>query len=383
VLANLLTAPVVAPATVLGVLAAALAPVAPWLAELLVRLAGPELSWLIMVARQASRVPGAAIGWPAGWWGGLLLLAVILLLLAALRYRRTRVIIGLGLTVALVVVVPVRVILPAWPPAGWAVVACDVGQGDAVVLATADGGRAVVVDTGPEPGPVRDCLDRLDVDSVPLVILSHLHADHIGGLAALLAEWPVGAVAVGSARVPGWAWREVAGDASRAGVPLVQLDLGQHLTWPGLSIEVIGPRPAEAQPAAKADGTEINNASLVLRAATPAGRMLLTGDVELVAQADLLTERADLAADVLKVPHHGSRYSSGEFLDAVGARIAVVSVGAGNRYGHPSPTTLGFLTRRGTRIARTDTDGDCAIVRSDTGPRAILRGHPRGPPGGR
>jgi competence protein ComEC len=380
VLANLVAAPVVAPATVFGVLAAVLGPVAPWASRLLVRLAGPEVHWLIIVARQASRVPGAVLDWPAGWWGGLLLLVIAVVLLAVLRHRRGRVLVGIGLTVLLIVFVPVRVIAPGWPPAGWAMVACDVGQGDAVVLATADAGRAVVVDTGPEPGPVADCLDRLAVRSVPLVIMSHLHADHIGGLAAVLAGRAVGGVAVGPARVPGWAWGDVSGDAARAGVPVVQLAAGQRLSWPGLTIEVLGPRPAEAQPRAGADGTEINNSSLVLRALTPAGRVLLTGDIELAAQADLLTARVDLTADILKVPHHGSRYSAPDFLDATRARVAVVSVGAGNRYGHPSPQTLGFLTRRGSQVLRTDTAGDSAIVPGAGGPRPVVRGHPRAPP---
>jgi competence protein ComEC len=131
VLANLLAAPVVAPATVLGVLAAVFASFAPWLAELMVRLAGPEVGWLIMVARHGSRLPGATISWPSGWWGALLLLVIIVGLLVALRHRRTRVIIGVALTMVLIVVIPVRVILPGWPPTGWAVVACDVGQADA------------------------------------------------------------------------------------------------------------------------------------------------------------------------------------------------------------------------------------------------------------
>jgi competence protein ComEC len=240
----------------------------------------------------------------------------------------------------------------------------------------------VVVDTGPEPGPVGDCLDRLGVASVPLVIVSHLHADHIGGLAGVLAGRPVGGVAVGPARAPGWAWGDVTGRAARASVPVVQLDAGQRLSWPGLTIDVLGPRPRDAIPRDGADGTEINNSSLVLRARTPAGRVLLTGDVELAAQADLLTAGVDLSAEILKVPHHGSRYSAPEFLDATGARIALVSVGAGNRYGHPSQLTLGFLTRRGTQVLRTDLAGDCAIVESDAGPRAVTRGDPRAPPRG-
>jgi competence protein ComEC len=382
VVANLLAAPVVAPATVLGVLAALVAPVWPWFAELLARVAGPEADWLILVARHASRVPGAAIGWPSGWWGGLLLVACVLLLVAALRRRRLRVLLGVAFAGFLVVLIPIRVIAPGWPPPGWVMVACDVGQGDGLVLATAEAGRAVVVDAGPEPGPMTACLDRLDVSRVPLVVLTHLHADHVGGLNAVLADHAVGAVAVGPAREPGWAWKEIRDEAAAAGVPIVQLEAGRRLEWPGLSMEVLAPTGREAMPVVGADGTEINDSSVVMRATTPAGRILLSGDVELAAQAHLLAERADLSAEVLKVPHHGSRYTTPELFAAVRPRIAVVSVGAGNRYGHPSPSTLRALDRAGALVLRTDVDGDAAIVPGESGPRAVTRGAARAPPAG-
>jgi competence protein ComEC len=378
--ANLLAAPVVAPATVLGVLAAVVAPVAPWLAELLVRLAGPEADWLIFVARHGADMPGAVIGWPTGWLGGLLLAGCVVLLVVALRRRQLRVLIGIVLTGLLIVVIPVRVIAPGWPPDGWAMVACDVGQGDAIVLATGEPGRAVVVDTGPEVAPLAACLDRLDVSRVPLVVLTHLHADHIGGLDAVLADHAVGAVGVSRARVPRWAWEEVRDEARDARVPVVQLTAGQRLVWPGLVIEVLAPDDEEVMPAVESDGTEINNASLVLRAVTPAGRVLLSGDVELAAQAHLLDEGVDLSADVIKVPHHGSRYTSPELFAAVRPRIAVVSVGAMNRYGHPSPFTLRVLAQMGVLVLRTDTAGDTAIVATAAGPQAVTRGPSRSPP---
>ena len=381
IVANLLVAPVVAPATVLGVLAAVVGPVAPWLAEVLVRVAGPEADWLVLVARHAAGVPGAVIAWPEGWLGGALLAGCVVLVVAALRRRRLRVLFGVLVAGLLVVVVPLRVIAPGWPPDRWAVVACDVGQGDALVLATGDAGRAVVVDTGPEAAPLAGCLDRLDVSRVPLVVLSHLHADHVGGLDAVLADRAVGAVGVSRAREPHWAWEEVRDKARAAGVPVVQLTAGQRLAWPGLVIEVLAPEEKEVMPAAESDGTEINNASLVLRATTPAGRVLLSGDVELSAQARILDERMDLSADVLKVPHHGSRYTSPEWFAAVHARIALVSVGAGNRYGHPSQFALRLLAGTGALVLRTDTSGDTAIVASGDGPRAVTRGVSRGPPG--
>jgi len=325
VVANLLAAPVVAPATVLGVLAAVVAPLAPWLADCFAWLAGPAVHWLILVGRHAAAVPGASIDWPNGWWGGLLLLAILALTLAALRHRRLRVLVGATLTGLVVVLVPIRVIDPGWPPDGWAMVACDVGQGDGLVLATGEPGRVVVVDTGPEAGPLTECLDRLDVTRIPLVVLTHLHADHVGGLDAALAGHAVGAIGVSPARNPAWAWTEIRDKARAAGVPVLELAAGRRLSWPGLTLDVLAP----------------------------------------------------LATDHM---HHGSRYSTPELFAAVHPRIAVVSVGAGNRYGHPNPVTLRMLGRRGTLVVRTDSGGDTAIVASDTGPRAITRGPARDPP---
>ncbi|MFI6029011.1 ComEC/Rec2 family competence protein [Amycolatopsis magusensis] len=374
VVANLLAAPVVAPATILGVLATVLGPVWHAGAEFLVRLAGPEASWLILVAREASAVPGAVLGWPSGWWGGLLAALVVGVLVVAGRFARVRLVIAAGLVVVLLVAVPARVIAPPWPPPGWAVVACDVGQGDAIVLATAEPGRAVVVDTGPEPGPVDRCLDRLGVDRVPLLVLSHLHADHVGGLESVFEGRTVGAVAVGAGRAPRWAWDKVAEVTGTHGVPLVELPLGQRLDWPGLSLDVLGPRYVTTRAAAEKDGTLINNSSLVLRGHTSAGRVLLTGDVELAAQADLLAAKEDLQADILKVPHHGSRYSLPDFLAAVSPRIAVVSVGGGNSYGHPHQSTVDNLGKAGALLTRTDTDGDTAIFPLDDTPAILRRG---------
>ncbi|MDI5978013.1 ComEC/Rec2 family competence protein [Amycolatopsis magusensis] len=374
VVANLLAAPVVAPATILGVLATVLGPVWHAGAEFLVRLAGPEASWLILVAREASAVPGAVLGWPSGWWGGLLAALVVGVLVVAGRFARVRLVIAAGLVVVLLVAVPARVIAPPWPPPGWAVVACDVGQGDAIVLATAEPGRAVVVDTGPEPGPVDRCLDRLGVDRVPLLVLSHLHADHVGGLESVFEGRTVGAVAVGAGRAPRWAWDKVAEVTGTHGVPLVELPLGQRLDWPGLSLDVLGPRYVTTRAAAEKDGTLINNSSLVLRGHTSAGRGLLTGDVELAAQADLLAAKEDLRADILKVPHHGSRYSLPDFLAAVNPRIAVVSVGGGNSYGHPHQSTVDNLGKGGALLTRTDTDGDTAIFPLDDNPAILRRG---------
>ncbi|WP_328646857.1 ComEC/Rec2 family competence protein [Amycolatopsis sp. NBC_00348] len=380
VVTNVLAAPVVAPATVLGVLATVVGPWWPGGGAFLVHLAGPEAEWLIFVARHGARAPGAVVPWPGGWAGALLAAAVLAVLVFAARYRRVRLLLAVLIVGALLVFVPVRVLAPAWPPRNWAMVECDVGQGDAVVLATAEPGRAVVVDTGPEPGPVDECLHRLSVDRIPLLVLSHLHADHIGGLASVFDGRSVGGIAVGPGRTPEWAWRQVAAEASRRGVPLVELSPGERVDLPGLALDVLGPRYVPSRSAGQQDGTTINNSSVVLRAETAAGRVLMTGDVELAAQSDLLADVGDLKAEVLKVPHHGSRYSLPAFLAAVAPRAALISVGAGNTYGHPSKSTVDTLTALGALVTRTDVDGDTAVVPDPSGPAIARRGEPRGPP---
>ncbi|GLZ34048.1 competence protein ComEC [Lentzea sp. NBRC 105346] len=357
--ANLVAAPVVAPATVLGVLAAVVAQVHPAVAELLVRIAGPEVDWLLGVGRHAAAVPGAAVTWPKGWLGALLLAVVIGVAVLVLRLRRTRVLAIAVLVGGFVALVPLRGIAPGWPPDGWAVVGCDVGQGDAVVLATAVPGQAVVVDTGPDPGAAAGCLRALGVHEVPMLVLTHLHADHVGGLSAVLADRTVGVIAVGPLRAPDWAWREVERQARAKRVRVVEPVAGERFAWPGLELEVIGPRRGPVV-AIGDSNTVVNDYSLVLRAYTAAGRVLLTGDIELAGQAGLLDR--DLSADVLKVPHHGSRYSLPSFLARVRPRVALVSVGAGNRYGHPSPHVLDVLRKQGALVLRTDEDGDLAVL---------------------
>lgn len=377
VVANLLAAPAVPPATVFGGLAALAAPLHEGSAAVLVHVAGPSVGWLVGIGRHAAAVPGGVLQWRDGVRGGLLLAAAAAVMLLGLRAPRLRVLAAATALGALLVLVPTRYATPGWPAAGWAMVACDVGQGDALVLATAQPGRAVLVDTGAEPGPVSGCLDRLGVRQLALVIVTHLHADHFGGLAGALRGRQVAAVALGAGRDPYWAFADVATAASAAGVPLVALSAGQRLSWPGLVIEVLGP-PGPPDPVvattAEADGSEVNNDSVVLRAATSAGSVLLTGDVELEAQAELLDSGANLRADVLKVPHHGSRYSSEEFLLAVRPRLALVSVGADNTYGHPSPQVLGSLRSAGARVLRTDVGGDLAVTRNHGGLAAVSRG---------
>ncbi|MDR7300957.1 DNA internalization-related competence protein ComEC/Rec2 [Haloactinomyces albus] len=376
ILANLLVGPVVAPATVFGVAATVIAPLWDRGAELCVWLAAPELKWVLAVADHASAVPGATVEWPSGVSGGLALAGLAAVLLIGLRSTRVRWSLAVLLLMLGVVLVPPRIISPAWPAPGWDLVACDVGQGDSLVLATGVPGEAVVVDTGPVPGVTDACLRRLGVERIPLVVLTHLHADHIGGLSGVLDGRAVGAVALGGLREPAWAMEKVRREVRAAGASLVPLSAGHRLRWPALQLEVLAPAEALARTASE---ERANDLSLVLRATTRTTRILLTGDIELRSQSRLLASDRDLRADVLKVPHHGSRYTIPRFLRAVQPRLALISVGHGNDYGHPSPLIVGTLKRGGTRVLRTDRQGDIAVLTGPDGLRTVSRGDPLRP----
>ena len=183
VLANLLAVPAVAPATVLGVLAAVLSPLGQPVAQL-VRVGGRRRRWAgwCWSVTGRPRCPGPRCPGRTGCPGGCCSPRVVLVLLVFGRSPRFRALLAAVVLGLALVLVPTRVVPPGWPPAGWAMVACDVGQGDALVLATGQPGWVVLVDAGPEDGPVDGCLDRLGVRGLALVVLSHLHADHIGGL---------------------------------------------------------------------------------------------------------------------------------------------------------------------------------------------------------
>ncbi|MCA1695829.1 MAG: ComEC/Rec2 family competence protein, partial [Actinobacteria bacterium] len=241
IMTNLLATPAVAPATILGVLTAVVAVLHPGAAVVVVHMAGPVVSWLVEVGHQGAAVPDGVLRWPDGAFGALLLALIVAVVLLAMRAHRLRVLAAAGLVGALLVLVPTRFVSPGWPAPGWVMVACDVGQGDAVVLATAEPGRAILIDTGPDPESVSACLDRLGVRRLALIVLSHLHADHIGGLVGALHGRAVSAVALGPGRSPPWALAEVLRTAAVARVPVVALTAGKRLSWPGLVLDVLAP----------------------------------------------------------------------------------------------------------------------------------------------
>ncbi len=354
--ANLLAGFAVAPATILGLLAALTAPWCLPLAQIFAAVGGLACAWIIQVAHVGARVPGGTFGWSAGAWGAATLTVVTAVVLLVAPYRAARRGLAAGLVGVLVAFVGVHRVAPGWPPPGWVLVACDVGQGDALVL-DAGAGTAVVVDAGPDPASVDRCLTDLGIRRVALVLLSHLHADHVEGLPGVLRGRQVAQLEVGPLDEPPEEWVKVRGWANAAGVPTVRAAAGESRSAGDLRWRVLAP-----QRAFHGTASDPNNSSIVLRVEVRGVTVLLTGDVEPPAQETLLESGQALRADVLKVPHHGSAHQDDAFLAAVGARVALVSVGAGNDYGHPSARTLSTLARAGAHSFRTDLDGDIAVL---------------------
>ena len=361
--ANLVVAPAVGPATVLGLAGGLLGLLGAPLGHLAGTLAAWCVAWIVLVARRGAALPAAAVDWGTGVLP-LTVLTVVTLALAVvaphlLRRRST----GLACCGVLVIGVLVRPPTPGWPPDGWVMAACDVGQGDALVL-NAGPHAGVVVDAGPEPAAVDACLRRLEVTAVPLLVLTHFHADHVDGLDGVLDGRSLGTIETTRLRDPPGGVQLVDNAAGEAGVTPGPAPYGVTRTVGDVTLQVLWP-PADSPTVGPGDGSTANEASVVLLAEVRGVRLLLAGDVEPEGQARLAQLLPGLRVDVLKVPHHGSRYQDLDFLLTLGARLALVSVGADNDYGHPAASTLAPLAATGAEVLRTDLDGDLVVVERD------------------
>ncbi|KAA9395071.1 MBL fold metallo-hydrolase [Kocuria coralli] len=282
------------------------------------------------------------------------------------------------LAAAGIVVVCVASLLALWvfQPAArtdWQAIACDVGQGDALLLrGTAETGTTtVLIDAGPDPAAIRRCLRDAEVETLDLLILTHDHADHVGGAAGLDQQVEISRIwfSTGTGRAP----QEISGWDTPSETPVP----GTVLEGPGLKLRVLGPL---TQPAPAVDSGGENNASLVIRAEITEREgddaivvsWLAAGDMEEDGARRLIgaygaDSGGPLDTDVLKVSHHGARNGGVEIIDAATPLLAVVSVGSDNTYGHPHPAITGHLAEAGIPLARTDQLGSVGLFHDDGG----------------
>jgi len=316
IIANIIAAPFVAPITIIGFIAALVSPISPPLAHILTLLIRPFASIITSIARWAAHFPVLSLR--RGLLGFLIGLAAIALFLI---FRKRALILILALSLALL-----------WwgrfPVGDWDLFICDVGQGDGYVLNLHDH-RAIVIDVGPDPSLIDQCLRRLQIRTISLLILTHPHADHIAGLSGLRKGRTVESE---------WSGNIAAGTTAA---------IGEY------SIEVLWPMTVGA-----VDGNP-NNLSIAAVIKSRDLTLFASGDIEPAVQEKLRGKVGRV--DIYKVAHHGSRYQDLALMRELAPTLALISVGAGNTYGHPADSTIAALARLHAKVLRTDRDGAIAV----------------------
>lgn len=236
----------------------------------------------------------------------------------------------------------------------------DVGQGDSILLQFRD--KTMLIDAGE-----RGMADRIiaylgdqNVERLDVVVATHAHSDHIGGLRDVISAYPVGEFVDAAQPHSTATYENLLTLIEEEGIPYTAAERGQTIALdPDLDILILNP-------AAEPIG-DINQDSVVLKVTYNEISYLFVGDAEKPAEESMMEAGLDLDADVLKVGHHASRYgTSAEFLSTVSPAISVIQVGAGNSYGHPHEETIERLEAAGSRIYRTDLDGNVVIATDGT-----------------
>lgn len=336
---NIAVAPVVAPITILGFLSLLTMPI-DFLSKALIWPAHLCAEWISTVARWSDSSPTIGVN----FW----LFTSYLLVVSLLYIRRAYKVLAVVTFVALVMCIAPQTIFPG---GDWKIAQCDVGQGDALVLNIGED-NGILFDAGPDPRLLTRCLRSVGIKHLPLVVISHGHADHYFGADGLSGKFNVGQI---------WSNGNTNIDTA-LNFETTKVRRGLRASMGELSIEILWPDESERTfQSLGGDGSPENNRSVVALVTWNDSQILITGDIEPEVQARITREFDLSSIDILKVPHHGSRFQDAGFLAEVSPEIALVSVGEGNSYGHPNAELLDSLADRGVRVFRTDHDGPVSV----------------------
>jgi competence protein ComEC len=364
VIANLLAGPMVAPVTVLGMIALVLTPVAPPLVSIISWIASLG-TWVIeVVAIFFSGLPIAYFPWATGWPATIL--SVLLIVAVAIWLRAGSVPmkqLGVG---ALVVVLVATISVPAaseilpksWPLRNWSLVACDVGQGDALVIQSE--GRTAVIDVGSDDELINRCLAELGISRIDLLVLTHFDFDHVGGIKGAISTRSVSTAIVSGFADDRPATKEALDALSKRQASLITAEPRISGTLGEFAWRVIAPSREATE------AKDSNDASVVMVFSGPDYDLLLLGDLGEAGQKRISSSATGILGNstkplILKVSHHGSNDQSSALHENLRPELAVISVGEANGYGHPGKELLDLLARSGSQVLRTDLHGSLAI----------------------
>lgn len=379
--ANLLAESLVPPITILGIAACLLAWFFPWAALPLVYFAS-IFSWFIcLIANNFAELPNTTLSWPTGATGALIALGLIVATLLWLKAEPTN-LRNIGLVaIALIVAASVGSIgftvvkSAAWPLSNWSVVACDVDQGDGLVLRSA--GKIAVIDVGRDDKYIDRCLSKLNVEVIDLLVLTHFDMDHIGGLRGAVDGRQVKLAMVSPFIDERWGATGTNQYLADANVPVVTAEKNMSGRLGQISWRVLWPLRAAA------GAEDSNDASIAMLWQDPYFNFLSMADTGERAQMRMASDLAwitEVAQSdtplILKVSHHGSADQYGELIEALNPEVSIISAGQGNSYGHPTSRTLKVLESTGSSIVRTDRLGSIALAHIDGA--LVMANSPRG-----
>jgi competence protein ComEC len=259
--------------------------------------------------------------------------------------------------VGIILVICASVLLIAheeWSRSQPRIVMLDIGQGDAIYLRTPDG-QDILIDAGHGNKVVEQLSRELPFSdrTIELAIATHFDADHIGGFKGVLEQYDVDKFATNGGTPTTDTGRALLETITKEGLEPQIFNTGSKVSGEGFTIDVVWPPDTKESS---------NEGSIVARLVTGKTSALFTGDADFKVEDALLKRHASIGAEILKVGHHGSKTSSGDaFLAAIGGKRAIISVGATNKYGHPTQAAMDRLIKHGYSIDRTDQQGSITI----------------------
>ena len=383
--ANILAAPAVPLATITGMIAIALLPLAPAVAAALTSVAWAPAAWISGVAVTLARLPDARMPWLGGLAGAVLLAGVTAFVLVAVlgggsagggRVRRlcaACAVVVLGTYVGSLVGSGLRDHRTL--PSNWQYAACDVGQGDALLVRS--GSEVALVDVGPDPAPLEACLRRLGIDRVDLLVLTHYDLDHVGGAGAMLGRVRAALVAPTENAED----ERLVGRLRSEGADVTVASAGLSGTLGALDWTVLWPRDRGVHTLTGNEGSVTMRFEGGRRCSHGCLSSVLLGDLGEESQNGVLRGAVLDPVDIVKVAHHGSADQSPRLYERLRATAGIVSVGPDNTYGHPTDAVLSILRTTGTTALRTDRRGLTLLAPgADPGTIRVWSEHPD-PPG--